>query len=160
MPSYPKLPRVLLAHSDAECLLRCADAIADDARLTLVAAVSSGAAAVAMMAHCMVDIVVVDVALADLPAMDVVRHAAWHFPQADIVVLAPYGDEARVQACMEAGATAYLLKDRVAGSLASSLHARRAGRSPTSQGMARRMLGRLHLPHYRKLAARAQGRAA
>jgi DNA-binding NarL/FixJ family response regulator len=149
MPSYPKLPRVLLVQRDAECLLRCADAIEDDARLALVAAVSNGAAAVAMMAHCRADVVVVDLALADLPALDVVRHAAWHFPQADIVVLAQYGDDERVLACIEAGATAYLLKDQVADSLVFSIHAWRSGQASISQGMARRVLGRLHLQPYR-----------
>jgi DNA-binding NarL/FixJ family response regulator len=149
MSSYPQLLRVLIAQSDTECLLRCADAVEDDAQMTLVAAVSDGAAAVAMMAHCMADVVVVDLALADLPAIEVVRHAAWHFPQADIVLLTDYGNDERVLACIEAGATAYLLKDRVADSLASSIHAWRAGQAPISQGMARRVLGRLHLQPYR-----------
>ncbi|WP_367849932.1 response regulator [Rhodoferax sp. WC2427] len=138
-------PRVLIAESHAETLLQCAEAVQGDAQLSLAAAVSTGAAAIAMMDQCTPDVVVVDLLLQDMPAVQVIRHVAWHFPQADIVVLAQFGDDEQVLQCIEAGATAYLFKDSAAECLAQSIHLWREGSAPISPGMARRVLGRFHL---------------
>ncbi len=137
--------RVLIAESHADTLLRCAETVQRDAQLSLVAAVSTGAAALAMMDQCVPDVVVVDLQLEDIPAIEVIRHAAWHFPQADIVVLTQFGNDGQVLQCIEAGATAYLFKDGVADSLADCIHLWREGSAPISPGMARRVLGRLRL---------------
>ncbi len=137
--------RVLIAESHSDCLLRCADAVQSDAQLTLVAAVSTGFAAIAMMDQCVPDVVLVDLGLQDIPAIEVIHHAAWHFPQADIVVLTPFGNDEQVLQCIEAGATAYLFKDSAAECLAQSIHRWRAGSAPISPGIAYRVLRRFRL---------------
>ncbi|BDT67335.1 response regulator protein VraR [Comamonadaceae bacterium OS-1] len=138
-------PRVLIAESHADTLLQCAEAVQGDAQLSLVAAVSTGAAAIAMMDQCVPDVVVVDLQLQDMPALAVICHAARHFPQADIVVLTQFGNDEQVLQCIEAGATAYLFKDSAAECLAQSIHLWREGSAPISPGMARRVLGRFRL---------------
>nr|WP_315188961.1 response regulator transcription factor [uncultured Albidiferax sp.] len=138
-------PRVLIAESHADTLLQCAEAVQADAQLSLVAAVSTGAAAIAMMDQCVPDVVVVDLQLQDMPATAVICHAARHFPQADIVVLTQFGNDEQVLQCIEAGATAYLFKDSAAECLAQSIHLWREGSAPISPGMARRVLGRFRL---------------
>ena len=136
---------VLIAESHAEFLLRYAEAVQQDAQLNLVAAVSTGGAAITLMDQCAPDVVVVDLQLQDMSAMDVIRHAAWHFPQSDIVVLTQFGNDEQVLCCIEAGATAYVFKDVALASLADSIHVWRAGSAPISPGMARRVLGRFRL---------------
>lgn len=137
--------RVLIAESHADVLLRCADAVQGDGQLSLVAAVSTGAAAMAMMERCVPDVVVVDLQLQDMPATELIRHVAWHFPQADIVVLTQCGNDGQVLQCIEAGATAYLFKDNAAECLAQSIHLWCEGGAPISPGMACRVLGRFRL---------------
>ncbi|WP_295955043.1 response regulator [Rhodoferax sp.] len=145
-PSFTRVAtRVLIAESHSDTLLRCAEAVQADGQLSLAAAVSTGAAAIAMMDQCVPDVVVVDVQLQDVPAIAVIRHAAWHFPQADIVVLTQFGNDEQVLQCIEAGATAYLFKDSAAECLAQSIHLWRKGSAPISPGMARRVLGRFRL---------------
>lgn len=145
-PSFTRVAtRVLIAESYSDTLLRCAEEVQADGQLSLVAAVSTGAAAIAMMDQCVPDVVVVDLELQDMPAIAVIRHAAWHFPQADIVVLTQFGNDEHVLQCIEAGATAYLFKDSAAECLAQSIHLWRQGSAPISPGMARRVLGRFRL---------------
>jgi DNA-binding NarL/FixJ family response regulator len=139
------IPRVLIAESHADTLLQCAEVVQGDAQLSMVAAVSTGAAAIAMMDQCVPDVVVVDLQLQDMSAVKVIRHAARHFPQADIVVLTQFGNDEQVLQCIEAGATAYLFKDSAAECLAQSIHLWREGSAPISPGMARRVLGRFRL---------------
>nr|WP_315430679.1 response regulator transcription factor [uncultured Albidiferax sp.] len=136
---------VLIAESQSECLLRCAEAVHQDAELSLAAAVSTAAAAIAMMDQCAPDVVLVDLQLKDMPAIEAIRHAAWHFPASDIVVLTQFGNDEQVLSCIEAGATAYLFKETAANSLADNIHAWREGCAPISPGMARRVLGRFRL---------------
>ena len=145
-PSFARVAiRVLIAESHSDTLLRCAEAVQADVRLSLAAAVSTGAAAIAMMDECVPDVVVVDLQLQDVPAIEVIRHAAWHFPQADIVVLTQFGNDGQVLQCIEAGATAYLFKDSAADCLAESIHLWCEGSAPISPGLARRVLGRFRL---------------
>jgi DNA-binding NarL/FixJ family response regulator len=82
----------------------------------------------------------------DLPGgsgIELIRHAAQTRPQCEVMVISVFGDEQHVVASIEAGATGYLLKDSLALDLPGQLRSLRAGGSPISPVIARRLLVRL-----------------
>ncbi len=89
------------------------------------------------------DVLLVDLDLPGGSGIELIRHAAQTRPQCDVMVISVFGDEQHVLASIEAGATGYLLKDTLALDLPGQLRALRAGGSPISPLIARRLLQRL-----------------
>ena len=89
------------------------------------------------------DVLLVDLDLPGGSGIELIRHAAQVRPQCDAVVISVFGDEQHVLASIEAGATGYLLKDSLALDLPNQLRSLRAGGSPISPVIARRLLTRL-----------------
>ncbi len=136
---------VLVVEDEPEFMRRFSNAVLADPQLHLVAAVSTGRAAIAMLDAQAPDVVLVDLGLPDIDGVEVIRHAARHHPQCDALVVTMFGDDQHVMASIEAGATGYLLKDAVAERIAASIHEVRAGGSPISPSIARRVLARFRL---------------
>ncbi|QPF75244.1 response regulator transcription factor [Roseateles sp. DAIF2] len=89
------------------------------------------------------DVLLVDLDLPGGSGIELIRHAAQTRPSCDVMVISVFGDEQHVLASIEAGATGYLLKDSLALDLAGQLRTLRAGGSPISPVIARRLLLRL-----------------
>ncbi len=89
------------------------------------------------------DVLLVDLGLPDMSGVEVVRMAAKCWPGLSIAVVTMFSDEPRVMACLEAGASGYLLKQSptlAIGSMVMELH---AGGAPMSPGIAAYVLKRL-----------------
>jgi DNA-binding NarL/FixJ family response regulator len=128
---------------EPEFLRRFSDAVLADSALTLLAAVGTGRAAMALLdSRPAPDVMLLDLGLPDMSGVDVIRHAAAHAPECDVLVVTMFRDDQHVLASIEAGATGYLLKDASAGHIAASIHELHAGGSPISPGIARRVLAR------------------
>jgi DNA-binding NarL/FixJ family response regulator len=151
---------VLIVEDEPEFLLRFANAVAADPQLHLVAAVSCGRAGQAILDAQPPDVMLIDLCLPDLSGVEVIRYAALRHPQCESLVVTMFSDDQHVMASIEAGATGYLLKDAAAPSIASSIHQLRAGGSPISPGIARRVLARFHLPPGTAAASEAKPAAA
>lgn len=136
---------VLIAESNPEILLKFATAIEQDEGLNLAAAVSTGTASIVVAEQSMPDVLLLDLALTDMPAVDVIRHMAWNHPTTEVVVLTQFGNDEQVLACIEAGASGYFCKDAVDDDLGACIHALHAGGATINPGMARRVLGRFRL---------------
>ena len=95
------------------------------------------------------DILLVDLDLPGGSGIELIRHAARVRPQCDAVVISVFGDEQHVLASIEAGATGYLLKDAASLELVQQLRILRAGGSPISPLIARRLIGKLGPRHAR-----------
>ncbi len=134
---------VLVVEDEPELLRRFSDAVLADPGLTLLGAVSTGTAAMAILAATVPDVLLLDLGLPDLHGIEVIRHAARHCTQCDILVITMFGDDAHVFEALEAGATGYLLKDLGLDRIAASIHDLRAGGAPISPSIARRVLARL-----------------
>lgn len=89
------------------------------------------------------DVLLVDLDLPGGSGIELIRHAAQTRPQCEVMVISVFGDEQHVLTSIEAGATGYLLKDSLALDLPGQLRSLRAGGSPISPVIARRLLLRL-----------------
>ncbi len=137
--------RVLIVEDEPEFTRRFSTAVLSDSELGLVAAVSSGAAGIAMLDLERPDVLLVDLGLPDISGVEVIRHAALRHPQCDVLVITMFGDDDHVVASIEAGASGYLLKDASAERIATSIRELHAGGAPISPGIARRVLARFRL---------------
>jgi DNA-binding NarL/FixJ family response regulator len=137
--------RVLIVEDDPEFLRRFADAVLADPGLQLQGAVSTGAAALALLGVQAPDVLLVDLGLPDIDGVELIRQAVRRCPQCDVLVITMFGDDGHVLPSLEAGATGYLLKDAASARIAASIHEVRAGGSPISPSIARRVLAQFRL---------------
>ncbi|MBT9490423.1 MAG: response regulator transcription factor [Rubrivivax sp.] len=131
---------VLIVEDEPEFLQRFTEAVLADPELSLVAGVTTGRAGLAMLDAQPPDVMLVDLGLPDISGIELIRHAAKHLPSCDVLVVTMFADDAHVLGSIEAGATGYLLKDAQATRIASAIHEVRAGGSPISPSIARKVL--------------------
>jgi DNA-binding NarL/FixJ family response regulator len=131
---------VLIVEDEPEFLQRFTEAVLADPELSLVAGVTTGRAGLAMLEAQPPDVMLVDLGLPDISGIELIRHAAKHLPNCDVLVVTMFGDDAHVMGSIEAGATGYLLKDAQATRVAAAIHEVRAGGSPISPSIARKVL--------------------
>jgi DNA-binding NarL/FixJ family response regulator len=136
---------VLIVEDEPEFMRRFSDAVTGDPELRLLAAVSTGRAGLAMLDAQPPDVMLVDLGLPDMSGVALIQHAARHHPACDVLVVTMFGDDQHVLSSIEAGATGYLLKDAVGVRIAAAIHELRAGGSPISPSIARRVLMRFRL---------------
>lgn len=88
------------------------------------------------------DVLLVDLGLPDASGITVIQHARAHHPKCDIMVVSVFADQRNVLASIEAGATGYLLKDDSEEDFVARILELRAGGSPITPIIARRILQR------------------
>jgi DNA-binding NarL/FixJ family response regulator len=86
------------------------------------------------------DVLLTDLGLPDGSGLDVIRHAVRLNPGCEPLVISMFGDEDNVLASIEAGALGYLHKDATPDDIAQTILDMRAGASPISPMIARRVL--------------------
>ena len=136
---------VLIVEDEPEFMRRFSDAVTGDPELRLLGAVSTGRAGLAMLDAQPPDVMLVDLRLPDMSGVALIQHAARHHPACDVLVVTMFGDDQHVLSSIEAGATGYLLKDAVGVRIAAAIHELRAGGSPISPSIARRVLARFRI---------------
>ena len=92
------------------------------------------------------DVLVVDLGLPDGSGIELIHAARRVWRDCEVMVATVFGDEAHVIAAIEAGATGYLLKDSRQTALVDEIRSLRAGGSPISPLIARRLLVRFAAP--------------
>ena len=135
--------RVLVVEDQSETLERFASVIQADPHTTLAGVAATGHDAIEALKRNCPHVLLVDLGLPDMSGLDVIRHAVRSCPATDIMVITMFGDEASILSAIEAGATGYLLKDCSDRELVHHLLDLRAGGSPISPVIARRLLGRM-----------------
>ncbi|MGJ7488971.1 response regulator [Variovorax sp. ZT4R33] len=107
------------------------------------------------------DVLLADLGLPDGSGLDVIRAAVARFPQCEPLVISVFGDEDNVLASIEAGAVGYLHKDAPPEDIAQTILEMKAGASPISPMIARRVLAKYRSLHSEASAgARADALAA
>lgn len=105
-----------------------------------VTAVSDGRAAVAAARKRRPDIAVLDVRMPHMDGIECTRTLKAEYPDLPVLALTTFDDQSLVQACLEAGASAYLLKDIHIDDLANAIRLLLAGETLIPGDLARRLL--------------------
>lgn len=88
------------------------------------------------------DVLLTDLALPDGNAITLIDHISRTRPDCDCLVISVFGDEETVVRCIEAGAVGYIHKDAAPSDIAQTLLEVKAGASPISPMIARKLLTR------------------
>lgn len=133
---------VLIVEDEPEFMRRFSNAVLSDASLALVGSAATARSAIAMLDAHPPEVMLLDLGLPDRNGVEVIRHALQHHRGCDVLVVTMFDDDQHVLDSIEAGAAGYLLKDAMPESIVSSIHELKAGGSPISPGIARRVLER------------------
>jgi DNA-binding NarL/FixJ family response regulator len=134
---------VAMVEDQAETRLRLAQALEQADGLNLIASFEDARSTLAWLQNNLVDVLLVDLGLPDLPGLAVIAGCRQLQPKTEIMVITMFGDEANMMQAFEAGARGYLLKDGTEEDLAQHVLNLHAGGSPVSPIIARQLLGRL-----------------
>lgn len=136
---------VLIVDDEPEFIRRFTNAVLTDPELTLAGSAATARAAIAMLDAQPPDVMLLDLGLPDQNGVEVIRHAVRHHKSCDVLVVTMFDDDQHVIDAIEAGAAGYLLKDANRESIVTSIRELKAGGSPISPGIARRVLQRFRL---------------
>lgn len=134
--------RVLIVEDDLQMREFFASSVTRNAQLSLVGCAGNVAQALAYLdaPDEGVDVVLTDLGLPDGSGLDVIRHARLRHPDCEPLVISMFGDEENVLASIEAGALGYIHKDATPDDIAQTILEMKAGASPISPMIARRVL--------------------
>lgn len=134
---------VLVVEDDAVTRRSLCLAIEAEPSLQLKGALDSVKAAREWLDNTSVDVLITDLGLPDGSGIEVIQACAQRHPACDIMVVTVSSDEANVLACIEAGASGYVLKDAGRMDVARAVLDLRAGGAPMSPTIARMVLGKV-----------------
>jgi DNA-binding NarL/FixJ family response regulator len=145
----PLIWRVLIVEDDPTTREFFAQSVRGCAQLQLLGQVASVAEAVAWLDNPqnLPDVLLTDLGLPDGSGLQVIRHALARHPACEALVISMFGDEDNVLSSIEAGAGGYIHKDSAPDDIAQSILQLKAGASPISPMIARRVLAK-----YRSMA--------
>ncbi|NEX61280.1 response regulator [Noviherbaspirillum galbum] len=89
------------------------------------------------------DVLITDLGLPDGSGLEIIQACAQRHPATDIMVVTVSSDEASVLACIEAGASGYVLKNARRLDIARAVLDLRAGGAPMSPAIARMVLAKV-----------------
>ncbi len=135
--------RILIVDDEPRFRTSFGEIISRESTFVLVAACATAAEAIALVACEALDVALVDLGLPDASGLEVIRALKRSQPQCDVMVISVFGDEDRVLASIEAGATGYLLKDSLPTQFVTCIQELRAGGAPISPMIARLLLDRV-----------------
>lgn len=141
---FPGMWRILIVEDDTQMRDFFASSVQRCESLCLAAAVGTLAEALAWLdqPENEVDLLVTDLGLPDGSGLEVIRHAALVRPSCESLVISMFGDEENVLASIEAGALGYIHKDSTPDDIADTILQMKAGASPISPMIARRVLSK------------------
>jgi DNA-binding NarL/FixJ family response regulator len=136
--------RVLIVEDDPQTREFFARSVAASPALRLVSALATVAQAREWLyGHALsVDVLLTDLGLPDGSGLEVIQLMGSLNPACEPLVISMFGDEDNVLASIEAGALGYIHKDSAPADVAQTILDMRAGASPISPMIARRVLTR------------------
>lgn len=137
--------RVMVVEDDTVTRRVLCKGIEAEPSLLLLAAVGSVAEALAWLEINACDLLLTDLGLPDGSGLTVIAACRKQYPDADILVTTMFSDDDQVLACIEAGASGYVLKEAGYKSVVSALLEVRRGGSPISPVVARKVLARMRI---------------
>jgi DNA-binding NarL/FixJ family response regulator len=135
--------RVVIVEDDAVTRKHLSLFIESEPALKLLAVFDSVQQSIEWLATQEVDVLLTDLGLPDGSGIDVIRACVKLQPGCDIMVVTVSSDAHNVLACVEAGASGYVLKDAGRTDMARAIMDLRAGGAPMSPAIARMVLARV-----------------
>ena len=89
------------------------------------------------------DVVVMDLQMAPMDGIEATRQVRARYPDVEVVALTSFGEQERVHAALEAGASGYLLKDADVDDVAAAIRAAHHGQLQIDPAVARRLMASL-----------------
>ena len=130
-----------VVRSGLELLLGSADGI------EVVGTADNGAEAVAQVGPTAPDVVLMDLSMPEMDGVEATRRITADHPDVRVLVLTSLGEQSKVRAAVEAGASGYLLKDSEPDALVNAVRAAGAGEVPLDPRVAGALLpGRAGTP--------------
>jgi len=115
-------------------------------RLRVGAASGTATDGIAALAAARPDVLLSDLGLPDGSGIDVIRAALRRYPDLPIMVITVFGNEKRVVAAIQAGASGYLLKDDPTHEIGAAIELLLGGGSPISPVIARHLIRHFQTP--------------
>ncbi len=135
--------RVMVVEDDVVTRRLLCNAIELEPTLELSAAFCGVLEAQKYLARMPIDLLLTDLGLPDGSGLAVIRACHQLSPRADIMVITMSSDEEQILACIEAGASGYVLKESGHLNIIRSILELRSGGSPISPLIARKVLARM-----------------
>jgi DNA-binding NarL/FixJ family response regulator len=137
--------RVLVVDDHAVVRRGLLDFLGSEPDLEVVGDADGGPAALDLLARLdsegrRPDVVVMDLQMSPLDGIEVTRRIRARYEDIEVVALTSFGEEERVYAALEAGASGYLLKDADADEVAAAVRAARRGELQLDPALARRLM--------------------
>lgn len=142
-PSSSPACRVLVVEDDVVTRRLLCNAIELEPSLELGGAMSTVIDAQKYLEHTPIDLLLTDLGLPDGSGLAVIRSCHRLSPWADIMVITLSSDEDQILACIEAGASGYVLKESGHVNILRAILDLRSGGSPISPVIARKVLARM-----------------
>jgi len=139
----PNPTSVMIVEDDAVTRKMLSLAVESAPQFKLVAQFDSVKPALAWLETGAVDILLTDLGLPDGSGIEIIHECVRRYPKCDIMVITMASDDDNILACIEAGASGYVLKDAGKLDVVRALLELRAGGSPISPIIARKVLARM-----------------
>ena len=136
------MTRVLIVEDDPETREFFEQSLRTNQALSLAGSVGTVQDALAWLHAHTLDVLLTDLGLPDGSGLEVIRCARRLHPACEPLVISMFGDDAHVLTSIEAGALGYIHKDSAMDDVACTILDMRAGASPISPMIARRLLTR------------------
>jgi DNA-binding NarL/FixJ family response regulator len=148
IPAAVKRWNVVVVEDDARTRRYFSQCVEESPALRLLASVGTVQAALQWAAEAAErpQVLLTDLGLPDGSGIDVIREFRSRFPDCEALVVSMFGDEEHVLGSIEAGALGYVHKDSEPQNVANTILELKAGGSPISPGIARRLLTRFGRP--------------
>jgi len=141
LPAAPPSPAaVVIVEDDPRTRAHLCAALDGQPGLRLAACFEQAQPAIAWLGANQLDVLLTDLGLPDGSGIDVIHACAARHPCCDIMVITMFGDEKNVLSAIAAGASGYLLKDADPLDVVRAITELRAGGSPMSPLIARKVL--------------------
>jgi DNA-binding NarL/FixJ family response regulator len=136
--------RVMVVEDDLEMRRFISQMVNESDLCELVCEASTFHQAAHFIEHQSLDVLLVDLDLPDGSGLELIRNTSVLHPNADIMVITVFGDEANVFRALENGAAGYLLKDSLPEDFMGVVKLLRSGGAPINPIIARQLVKRFY----------------